>query len=275
MASQENPTEVKEFIQKVEITPTKDTELIDEEIETQEDSSTQETTPETEVTEVEPEKEETEETTAPEAVEPTIIEPKPVESETPRERALRLETTRLRGLLRKERTDELFPTKKVDSVTPVDEELSKYDPEELKNFEILATKMGFAKKDDILNQNSQERMDAEFEGFLETHPEYSPENDKDGLMWGQFKSEFGLYNPPKDPKTLKKVLNKVHNEIVGFQPTANLTKINASLEKIKVASHTGASTGKANKSSSVQSTPNLRKDMMKGFSDDELSDLLG
>lgn len=263
--------EVKQIVERVEVVPTKDEELIDDmENETPEPSSDEKKEPETE-TEVEEENPEPKED-VPVAETPEIKpEPKPVEGETPRERALRLEATRLKGLLRQQRTDELFVKQPI--ISPKDEELASYDPEELKRFETLATKMGFAKKDEIFQQSIQERLNAEFETFIEAHPEYAPENDKDGVLWNQFKAEFTLYNPPRDSKTLRKVLSKVHNEIYGVQPAKNLNKINASQEKIKVASHAGASAGK---NSRTETKPlEIRKDGLKGFSEEELKELFG
>ena len=247
--------EVKEFTEQVEIDSTEDEELIDsEEEEESPDSSSEENKElepeEEEIPEEEPEVDET----------PAIIEPKPVEGESPRERALRLEATRLKGLLRQQRTEELFVKK---AVSP-EEDLSEYDPEELKRFEVLATKMGFAKKNEIV----QEKNNSEFETFIDAHPEYSPENDRDGTLWNRFKSEFNLYIPPKDPKTLKMLLNRVHNEIYGVQPAKNLNKIIASQEKIKVASHTGASAGKETRPR-TQEYSGLRTDALKGFSEEE------
>lgn len=259
--------EVKEFTEKVEIEPTKDEELVEvEEEEKSPDSSSEENKelePDTdsEPSEEVPEKEDLEVDETPEKV-----EPKPVEGESPRERALRLEATRLKGLLRQQRSDELFVKK---AVTP-EEDLSEYDPEELKRFEKLATKMGFAKMNEIV----QEKNNSEFETFIEAHPEYSPENDKDGILWNRFKTEFNLYIPPKDPKTLKMLLNRVHNEIYGVQPAKNLNKINASQEKIKVASHTGASAGKETRTKTIESS-GLRTDALKGFSEEEKRELFG
>jgi len=264
--------EVKEFVQKVAISPSdeEDDDIEDkEENETPEESSPQENEPDPEETETE----EVEESKEQEAESLNIVpEPKPVEGETPRERALRMETSRLKGLLRQQRTEELFVQKT--NKIPDDEELQQYDPEELKRFEQLATKMGFAKKDEILHQNSQERLNVEFESFIEAHQQYAPENDKDGLLWNQFKSEFSLYNTPNDPKVLRKVLNKVHNDVFGVQPAANLSKINASREKIKVASHTGASAGKTETRTRSLNTSGLRTDAFKGFSEQELKELL-
>lgn len=281
METDNNNEEVKEFSQTVYVTPSKDEELVEEtENETQSSSSDEKNEPEPE-TEEEIEKETTEEETQEveeseeeeQEAEAPIIEPKPVEGESPRERALRMETTRLKGLLRKERQEELFVKKPIDSKSQ-DEDLAEYDPEELKRFELLATKMGFAKKDELIRETVYEKNNNEFESFLEAHPEYSPENDTNGVLWNQFKSEFNLYQSPQDPKTLKKILNKVHNEIFGVQPAKNLNKITASQEKIKVASHTGASAGnKVNRQS--QRPSGLRLDALKGFSDDDINEIFG
>ncbi len=268
--------EVKEFIQKVPVTPSKDDEetVDEEETETPDSSSEEEIKePETEVeTEDSSDDEPAEDTEAPVAEAPKS-EPKPVEGETPREKALRMEATRLKGLLREQRKEELFVKKPAD-ISKKDEELAEYDPEQVKNFEKIAKSLGFAKKEEILSENSQERLNDTFNEFMEAHPEYAPENDKDGVLWNQYKTEFALYNPSKDPKTLKKILNKVHNEIYGVQPAKNLTKINASQEKIKVASRSGSSTGKEPRRTS-QAPSGLRTDMMKGFDDKEIAELLG
>ena len=229
--------------------------------------------------EPEPEKETKEETPVVEekvpeaevAPEP-VKEPKPVEGETPREKALRLEATRLKGLLRKERQDELFV--KQPTVKSKEEDLSEYDPDELKRFEKLAKSLGFAKRDEITRDSVQDKNNNEFETFIEAHPEYSAENDKDGVLWNQFKTEFALYNPPQDPKTLRKVLNKVHNEIYGVKPAVNLNKINAQQQKLKVASHSGTMGSKAS-ISSPKTVPNsnIRRDMLKGFSEEDLKEM--
>lgn len=262
--------EVKEFVQQIKPDLSSDNdevegdEPVDEvENETPDPSSDQETEQAT-----------TDETEEPvETVEEIPkTEPKPVEGETPREKALRQEASRLKGLLRTQRQEDLLAKPAVAQVQ-VDEDLAGYDPEELKRFEMLAKKMGFAKKDEILYQSALEKNNNEFDIFMEAHPEYAPENDKDGVLWNQFKSEFALYNPPQDPKTLKKVLNKVHSEIYGIQPAANINKINAAREKVKVASHTGASAGRGiTKERTVNNNSGLRLDGLKGFTPEELSE---
>jgi len=269
--------EVKEFNETVVIPPTKDEEIIEpvEQKETAPESSEEEKPePEIEPKAVEEETPAPKEELTPEAeVAPVEVkEPKPVEGETPREKALRLETSRLKGLLRKERQDELFIKQPVSSKKP-EEDLSEYDPDELKRFEKLAKSLGFAKKDEIVRDSVQDKNNNEFETFIEAHPEYSAENDKDGVLWNQFKTEFALYNPPQDPKTLRKVLNKVHNEIYGVKPAVNLNKINAQQQKLKVASHAGTMGSKASVSSPKAPNSNIRLDMLKGFSEEDLKEL--
>ncbi len=269
-----NNEEVKEFTETVHVAPSSE-----EDTETVEGEETETPTESSEENKPEPEPEETpaeeaDEPEVPDAEEPeTKPEPKPVEGETPRERAMRLEATRLKAIIRDHKKDELFVKKPTDPKAP-DEELAKYDPEQIKNFEQIAKQLGFAKKDEILSQTSQERLNDTFNDFMEAHPEYAPENDKDGLLWNNFKSEFQLYNASNDPKVLKKILNKVHNDVYGVQPAKNLNKINASKEKIKVASHTGASAGKETKTK-TQPPSGLRTDGLKGFSDEEIKELIG
>lgn len=261
----ENNQEVKEFVQTVRVGSEPETEENEEENETPAESSEEETndvqadaeeTTEEEVTEEEPEQ-----------VAAIQKEPKPVDGETVREKALRLETQRLKGLLRTERQNEILPTQPTAPIAQEDD--VDLDPEQVKTFDKLARKLGFVKRDDQVAQNNNDA----FQSFLEEHPEYEQANDKDGILWDQFKAEFKLYAPPQDPKTLKKVLNKVHNEVFGVQPAANLTKINAQREKIKVASHTGASVQKVAPRARVQAPSGLRMDAMKGFSDAELKEL--
>jgi hypothetical protein len=276
MENSENQ-EVKEFNEVKVMTPSsEESEIIEpvvKENETPPESSEENKEEPEPKTEEEPEKEpEAEKVPEAEVAPVEVKEPKPVEGETPREKALRLEATRLKGLLRKERQDELFVKQPVSSKKP-EEDLSEYDPDELKRFEKLAKSLGFAKRDEIVRDSVQDKNNNEFETFIEAHPEYSAENDKDGVLWNQFKTEFALYNPPQDPKTLRKVLNKVHNEIYGVKPAVNLNKINAQQQKLKVASHSGTMGSKASISSPKAPNSNIRRDMLKGFSEEDLVEM--
>lgn len=264
--------EVKQDEETVYTTPEQ---ILAEENETPESSSEEKNEQgETEATEetAEAESEEVEETAQPET--PVVPEPKPVPGESPRELALRKEVERLKGLRRKEQGDELFQKKPVID-TPKKAILEKYAPEEIDQFrevfDALADEMGFARKSELQSQTFAEKADDQLQSFLDVHKEYLPENDKDGLLWNQFRDEFALYKEPANPKDLQKLLNKIHGDIFGSQ--VDIKKINAQKEKIKVASHSGATMGGKAPVRRAQAPSGLRLDGLKGFSEEELADL--
>lgn len=207
------------------------------------------------------------------------VEPSIPPGETPKEWALRKEVERLKGQLRKERTDELFVPSDIPKIKTLSPErqklLEKYDSEQLSELSELikaqAEEMGFVKKDELNAQTYKETADTFLNEFLENHPEYLPENDKDNLLWNRFREEFSIYKQPQNPKDFKRLFNKVHDSIFGIK-TGNLNKINAQQEKLKVASHSGKTVGNVSKKSN--SIPGLRLDALKGFDEDELNDLV-
>lgn len=202
---------------------------------------------------------------------PIVEETGKLENETPREYALRKELEKTRKQLRKEKEDELF-VKDSKPKRNEDDVLSEYDPEEVQKLEKIIGKLGYVKKGEIESQTYDSIANEELTKFIDSHPEYSPENDKDGVVWNQFKAEFQLYKKPESPREYKKIFERVHSVLHG-SPTVDIKKINASKEKLKVASHNGA----ANQIKTVVKKPvtqGLRTDMLKGFDDDEINDLI-
>lgn len=209
-----------------------------------------------------------------------------VDGETPRERALRLkladsekENRRLLGqdlkigeapiAVKKE-----LPPERADI-------LKKYRPEEIAALRevlpVLAEDMGYVRTDQLNAQQYAERSEIELQEFLKEHPVYLPEKDKDGLLWGKFKENFQMYKQPKDPKDFKKIFNRIHTDIFGIKPAGDKGAITAAQQKIKVASHAGASSPNRSGVSDRPraGSPGLRLDMLKGFSDEERSEMLG
>jgi len=203
----------------------KDAAKAPDETETQSESSTEEKSDsETEEEESEQNsKKEQDDESEEKTVDSSTKEPKLVEGETPRERALRLEVQRLRGERREQRVKELFgkaesaedTTKVVEQKTSRLKELEKkFNPEEVKNFrealEAAAEDLGFVRKGDLQvtawNQNATTVLDS----FVEKHPEYLPENDKDDVLWKQFQVEFALYRKPDDARKLTKIFERIH-----------------------------------------------------------------
>lgn len=204
-------------------------------------------------------------------------------NESQREYALRLELTKTRGLLRTQRTGEIMETIRPGAPSATapalsehaQEVLGKYKPEELAALRevlpVLAEQMGFVRKDEIAGTSYAEKAQDALDGFLEKHPEYKPEHDPDGALWGAFKTEFGQYKQPTDPKDYRRLFEKVHTTVFGIQPGGALPKVSAAQRKVQVASHAGAS-GPTAPSRQMRpgsgASSGLRLDMLKGFDDE-------
>ncbi len=208
-----------------------------------------------------------------------------IEGETPREYALRLELHKTRGKLRAERSEDLLGTNQrpVAAKKELSPEkaavLGKYKPEEIQAlrevFPALAEEMGFVREDQLAGASYEEKAQGSLDSFLDKHPEYLPENDKDGTLWNAFKAEYALYKQPTNPKDFVKIFERVHKDVFGIQPKGALKTLNAQREKANVASHAGASsTTTAPKTSKATPAAGLRLDMLKGFSDEERAELL-
>ncbi len=221
--------------------------------------------------------------------EPTKKEPSPVEGETPREKALRLEVTRLRELNRGKKAKDLLGDVQpaASSQTELSEEdkkaLEAYDPEQLSNLDkvidIRIKQRGLVKKDDLSKDNYQSSSQDVLDGWLSEHPDYLPENDKGDILFNRLKEEINLYQKPANPRGWEKILNRAHNEIMGIttQPKVSVAQVQAKQEKIKVASHGPASGGpkKGEQMRKTTATPDVKaamaSGMLKGFDEADFS----
>jgi hypothetical protein len=210
-------------------------------------------------------------------------------NETPREYALRLEVTRLKRGNREKRTQELLGEgmpEKPSGITQAQYEelnedekslLSQYDPKELSTFEkildVLAKKHGWVKRGDLASTTRSQVSNDILDDFLQNHPEYLPENDKDNVLWGRFKSEFQLYKIPDNPKDLRKIFSKIHRDIFGVKSDEELKKINAQKEKLKVVTHSGGLATRGQSSPKGARLTPEQKSHLKGFSDKDFEEL--
>lgn len=218
--------------------------------------------------------------------EPSIVEsttpPKEVEGETPRERGLRLEVEKLRKANRQSKKESFFsddeePVKPVSEPEPQDDKLlSKYDKTELENFRELlqseAGKMGFVKKGDFEKSSFKSQADDILDDFLVEHKEYSADNDPQNTLWDKFREEFGVYKKPSNSRKFKKLLDRVHKDVIGSQGGLNSAEVAAQQSKIKQASHGGTTIAKKTKPDSEVNSA-LRIDMLKGFSQEDIDEL--
>ncbi len=283
-------TEVKD-VERIEITPAgKDAEDVDNDAEETAPDASQEETEGDEETSDEDESEKPDEIvqkpqTAASAKGPDgLID---VEDETPRERALRATLTETRAKLRKEQQSDLLgnvtpPSRFQDIDTAEAAILGKYKPEEIaalkEVFPVLAKEQGYVRKDELESTTFAEKSQDVLDNFLDKHPEYLSENDKDGTLWGALKEQFQIYKSPTNPKDLTKILERVHRDVFGIKSAKGaLPTINAQRERINAASHAGASSAPpSSRSKSSKSNPEgLRLDMLKGFTDEERDSMTG
>lgn len=204
----------------------------------------------------------------------------PVPGETPRERALRQQLEITRKKLRQEKFGDLDVKSNATAKEEISPEkkkiLERYKPEDLASLkeviDVMADDMGFVRKDQLGANTYAEKAGAELDSFIESHPEYLPENDHDNILWDAFKTEYQLYKQPSNPKDFKKIFERVHEKVFGIKPAGDSKKLNAAKEKIQVASHSGAS--KPAPSTNKGKTPTgLRLDMLQGFSDEEKAEM--
>lgn len=212
---------------------------------------------------------------------------KDVPGETPRERALRAELTRERALRRGDQAHEVFgnapaPATKRGELSEDDKKvIGKYKPEEVAALKevlpVLAKEMGYVRAEDLAGQSYADKAQETLDGFLDKHPEYLPDNDKDGTLWAAFKAEYGLYKQPSNPKDFGRIFEKIHRDVLGIKPATALTKVNAQKEKTQVASHTGASstTSAPRERAGKPAANSYRTDMLKGFSDEDKAAMFG
>lgn len=214
---------------------------------------------------------------SPEDKEPLQQKVKPVEGETSRERALRAEVTRLRAEKRQESQKNLFHTEQKQEIQKderLDKIKEKYTEEEIQNTEELidyiATKKGYVKKENSYQEMADERL----HNFLDNHPEYKPENDKDDIRWEMLDRilhrDYQLKG--KTQKELSVILLKAHRDVCDelgeTKEISDEKKQAAQRQKIQSVSHSGGTKSKSEKIIDID--PDVRK-MFKGFSDDDFS----
>ena len=216
----------------------------------------------------------------------TVI--KDVDGETPRERALRLELTRVRRQSREKEQKEISNNIPVEENIDSDEELRSqgYDDDQIaglkKTFSIMAKSQGYVKKDD----SYKGMVDETLNNFVDEHSEYASENDKDDLYWDKFKSILNSdYNlNGKNSKQIKSVFERVDRDVKEELGDKELTKdkIEAQKRKISDVSHAASTSSKetvetkkavsaGNKTFISSGHPGL---VFKGFEEDEMEDIL-
>lgn len=214
---------------------------------------------------------------------------KEVAGETPRERALRLEITKLRKRERERMAKNIVQEESSKGVLnegiaydKLPEHIrERYSEEDLKNFgelfDTVAGLKGLVNKQEIQQSTYQQQATSILDDFLEKHPEYLPENDKNDILWSRFQEEVSLYRKPDNPQAYKQLFDRVHQSIFGSS-SDNLDKIKSQKAKIKAVSHSNNPPVSVQQKSSKKIAPTgvdpvVARQFMKGFDEEDLKDL--
>lgn len=174
-------------------------------------------------------------------------------------------------------------------VTEKKSDLSKFRKEDIEYFQELAGALGYAKAEDIEKtkevffQQSYELVKREeIKKFLDTHPEYKPENDSEDLRWNAMKSEFDFYKLPEDPHKFGDLLERAHHAVSGSS-FSDKTKVDSIIAKKKAAQAGQTSVGGGGGQQKGSSQPKSKKmehlqklavkGGLQGYSQEELEEM--
>ena len=243
----------------------------DEVAETPEDASAPESEPDELVKKDEESEGEQEPTvTEPEPDTEPVVDPAISALEATREK-LRAEVTQLRQARRIERDRPLILEKEEEP------DLSDVAEQDIAVIEKVLRAKGYVSKSELQTLSYQEKLEASKDEWLQAHPEYQPANDPDDTNWGKLQETLRLFASPSDPKDVKRVLDMVHAYIRPVvAPTKNSAGTASATEKINIASK-GASGGSSTKPAPSAKSSELSKlasEHLKGYTEDELKELL-
>ncbi len=215
--------------------------------------------------------------------EPTVSvvpsQPTPVEGETPREKGLRNEVTRLRTIIRgdgvKNAVDSTAPAPDADPYAQLIED--GYTTEEIQKMEVavdlIAKNKGYVRAGDSYKDSVKDTVDS----FVEENPEYSPAKDTDDVRWNLFTSILndGTYNlAGRTPKQLRSILSKVNDDVkkqLGEPVTvvANKNQVAAQQHKVNIASHSGGTKTTSKEEARIDYNKPIGGIVFKGFGEEE------
>lgn len=170
-------------------------------------------------------------------------------------------------------------------------DLSKFKPEEVALFNELASALGFVKSEDIEQRELADRAKSyesikkqEIAKFLESHPEYKPENDSGDVRWSALLHEFNVFKLPEDPHHFSALLERAHSSLSGFSTSLDKKKMDEIIAKkraSKPSSSSIASGGNGNPNSNAKTLKSQRlhglakSGGLQGFTAEEIEDLFG
>ena len=187
------------------------------------------------------------------------------------------EVSDLRGT-RRDLTGRGQPQPEKVMVDPSDkaDDLSDIDQKDVALIERVIKAKGYAKREDLDAREYHGTVKSEQDRWLDEHPEFKPENDAKDERWNALKEIASMFQQPKNPKDVRRILDMANAELTKGTPATLPTKpkaeVAAAKEKIKVA---GGATGAGAGSRAAKAAPkgNLDLSGLQGFTKEELDEL--
>lgn len=121
--------------------------------------------------------------------------------------------------------------------------LSKYDPQQVEEFQKLAKELGFLSKGEFEEIKTQTDRKTYLDNFFGSHKEYLKENDPNDVRYSALLEELSFYDL-SNTKNFPKVLEKAHATVVSkFYSVKERARALAQKERIKTAAVGAGSRG--------------------------------
>lgn len=168
-----------------------------------------------------------------------------------------------------------------------EDELKDIDPNDIQRIEKILKVKGYVSKAELEAIETQRKTEtyetvkaAQVKAFTDEFPEYRKDKDPDDTRWNALLAEFSLYKLPQDPHKIGELLKRAHDRVRPSNRTIDplqAAKILARQKANKTATdhQTGgaASGGEAKSKPSKIKVENAR-DYLKGFSDEDIQEIL-
>ncbi len=176
----------------------------------------------------------------------------------------------LRQEKREEKDSRIY--KKEPLIVPKEEDLADVAEADINLIEKVLKAKGYVRKDEVQTLTYKEKVDSYKNQWLENHPEYLPENDKENIRWDDLNSTIiRLFKMPDNPKDIVKVLDTAHSLVSKTSlPTKSSASERATKEKIKTISKSSAGESGAKV---PQKSTGVSRNAFAGFTEEELKEM--
>ena len=148
-------------------------------------------------------------------------------------------------------------------------DLTDVNPEDAALIDKVLKSKGYVTKDEANKMLYENVKTEQLSKFLETHPEYKPENDPNDLNWNALQKELGFYKMPSDANLVQNVLERAHRGVPKASSEQDTTAKKQALQTASVGG--GGTQSSSSKKSLTEAQKRVYEDG--GWSEEEISQL--